>query len=107
MNTRSKVVWKYRLEVVGEQVIALPRRGVVMQVGMQGDAICLWLLTEPEAEPVDVTIYVAGTGHPVGDAWRPLGTVFQDRLGLVWHVFCDGWGASPDGPPIRMLKGGL
>lgn len=88
MGTRSKVVWKYPLAVVGEQVVRVPRRGHLLHVGMQGDAICLWILTEPDVEMVDVTIYVVGTGHPAGRDWAPLGTVFHDRLGLVWHVFC-------------------
>jgi hypothetical protein len=90
----SSTVWKYPLEIADEQTITVPADPRVLHLGMQYGQPCLWILVNPEKEPIEMVIRILGTGWaPVETLlWVPLGTVMQKDGRLVWHFF---WDRSP------------
>jgi hypothetical protein len=81
-------IYKWALEVVDQQTLALPAGAQILCVQVQYERPCIWALVDPSAglEPRALLMY--GTGHPVSDqAGRYIGTYQLDRGGLVFHVF--------------------
>ncbi len=81
-------IYKYVLEIKGEQELNLPADWRFLSIQLQGDAICMWAIVNEELEKVPRKIYCYGTGHDVGFAANKkyLGTVQQNSF--VWHFFC-------------------
>lgn len=82
-------VYKYELEVTGEQTIKLPFNAEILTVQMQGTRCCLWALVDPQNELTERTICIYGTGHPIPDKIRleHINTFQIPHLGLVFHAF--------------------
>ena len=82
-------VYKYELEVAGEQTIKLPFNAEILTVQMQGTRCCLWALVDPRNELNDRVICIYGTGHPIPDKIRLeyINTFQIPHLGLVFHAF--------------------
>ena len=83
------VIWKYPLEVMGEQDIEMPS-GRILSVQNQGGQLVLWAAVDPDAEPHKVKIVIKGTGHPF--EWdHEEGTLSYftsvQQGEFVWHVF--------------------
>jgi hypothetical protein len=96
----TRKVFRYRVELTDEQVIAMPegaeilsvarREGsrVVLGVGSH-EAVEMWALVDPTAPTEQRRFRVAGTGHPLPSAETLmfLGTVQVAQGQLVFHVF--------------------
>lgn len=84
-----KTIWKFPLEIEPEQEVSLPPDAVVLAVKMQGEALCMWALVDPNTtERRKRWFAVRGTGHLIhGELGEYLGTVQQRGGELVWHVF--------------------
>lgn len=82
-------IWKYPLQVVGEQVVTMPVGALVLCVQMQRNVPCLWALCDPNAGLTsDRTIQIIGTGHPIGsDPGIYIDTIQLDGGALIFHVF--------------------
>ena len=81
-------IFKYPLEITDEQLIPLPMDARVLSVGLSGGRPCLWALVDSALPPAPWRIHIYGTGQPVDHAQHEfIGTVVDDRRGLVWHVF--------------------
>lgn len=82
-------VWKQPLDEPGTVVISMPAGAEPMSFQMQGDVPTLWLLVDPKAPKVDLTMMVVGTGWPIKTdgvgALMFIGTVQFGRL--VFHAF--------------------
>jgi hypothetical protein len=87
----SGTVRKYPLAVADEQTIEVPSDPRVLHLGMQHGQPCLWLLVDPNKEPMEMVIRILGTGWaPVHTLlWQHLGTVMEEDGRLVWHFFWD------------------
>lgn len=87
----NKIIYKYPLEIIDEQVVLLPAYARILTVQAQHDAPYLLALVNPNLpNEVPVTIRMFGTGHPIedSDGLEYVGT-FQILEGdLVFHVFC-------------------
>ncbi len=87
-----KTIWKFPMEVVDRQDIAMPEGAEVLAVGVQGvkdDILVLWAKVDPNAPSVDRHFAIIGTGRPAPEDAdsRYIGTV-QFAYGLlVWHIF--------------------
>lgn len=82
-----KTIYKYPFSVTDEFSLTLPVGARVLCVQTQNDLPCLWAIVDPDAAKEERTFFVRGTGHPLGDVGRYIGT-FQMRGGsLVFHVF--------------------
>lgn len=92
-------VWKFDLELVTEQALRAPGPLRPLRVAVQHGVPRLWALVAPgEAEPVERTIVLVGTGFAEvdpGDEY--LGTLLLNGDNLVLHVFSRV--ARPAAPP--------
>jgi hypothetical protein len=82
-------VYKYELEITGEQIVRLPFAAEILTVQMQGDKCYLWALVDPMNELEERTICIHGTGHPIpnGIKLKHISTLQIPHLGLVFHIF--------------------
>lgn len=84
-------ILKYQLEITDRQTLKLPANARFLSVQNQKGALCLWVYVQPEASPLVRTIRIVGTGHqlPIDFLTKHvfIGTVVQDEIGAVWHVF--------------------
>lgn len=81
-------IWKFPINVVTEQRVAMPSGAKLLTCQIQGGTPCLWALVDPKAEKESRTVLTFGTGHVAdGPFGAYLGT-YQLRDGmLVFHVF--------------------
>jgi hypothetical protein len=85
----TQTIWKYPLETTDDQDIEAPDNATVLDVQMQHDRPCLWMLVDPN---IPVRIYhvkTFGTGHPVrfDDAYVFAGTYQLANGNFIGHVF--------------------
>jgi len=69
--------------------VSMPRHAQILRVDIQGDALCIWALVDPESLLCTRRFRVAGTGHPITETENGLltfrGTFYLGYL--VFHVF--------------------
>lgn len=82
-------IWKFPLQVVDQQTIAMPVGAKLLTVQVQNDRPCLWALVAAEAVPVeDVDIRTHGTGHRFdAHVYEYIATYQLNNGALVFHVF--------------------
>jgi hypothetical protein len=80
-----KVIWKFSLALVAEEVIPMPKERKFLNLQLQGRNPVLWYLVDSNTDMEDVTIVTYMTGQAADDTEKYLGTY---QLGpLVFHVF--------------------
>lgn len=82
-----RVVYKYPLKIVAEQVVLLPRDFEIIHVGIEYETPCLWALVESDNFLEKYEFFVVETGESL-DNYPPckyLGTAVATRF--VWHIF--------------------
>jgi len=83
-------VFKYTLEITGNQRILLPIGYKILTIKMQNLTACMWCLVDEEVEKEVVHFEIFGTGQPIhsgmGVSSEYIGTFYED-CGLVWHLF--------------------
>ena len=82
-----KKVLKFCLETTfGPQAIKMPLGAVVISVGKQAEQLRVWVeVDEDVKEEFEYTFYVVGTGHPVPEQSKHVGTVPIDPY--IWHIY--------------------
>lgn len=66
----------------------LPLTGPVVKVDTRGeDYVELWAIAREGVEPVQRRFKVYGTGHPVPDHTKHVGSALAPSGTLVWHLF--------------------
>lgn len=86
----SKAIWKYPLEITGEQGITMPKGAKIIAVGNQYENLALWAIVNPEQGGIKEfrKIYIYGTGHSTDEIKGSyIGTVLMRDGSLVWHIF--------------------
>lgn len=92
----TQKVFKYPLTWDDRQELSVPRGAQLLRVDVQTgpyraveqSTLCLWALVKPDAETVQRTFRIAGTGHPIEDSpLEYIDTVVLDGGTLVFHVF--------------------
>lgn len=96
----ERTIWKYQIKIEDTIVLSLPVGAEVLSIGVQHGEFCAWAAVTPGSEIEDRTIYVRGTGHPMGRAagCRFIGTIILAggspgslaRESLVFHFFDGG-----------------
>ncbi len=82
----ARAVWKYKIEISDTPTaLEVPKGATVCTVAMQGGALFVWLLVNPNATEVVRKYVVRGTGHSVLASELYVGTAFDGPF--VWHVF--------------------
>lgn len=83
-----KAIWKFPVDVAGQQVLQMPRGAQILCLREQADMPFMWALVEPDApqEPRYFTTY--GTGHDMpDDPGTYIGTTIHLGGSLVLHTF--------------------
>lgn len=81
-------IWKYILsDHVGKEVYNIPRGYQPLTVQVQNGQPCLWVMVNPLAPKVRVTVETVGTGHNITDHSRYVGSYQLDGGDFVGHVF--------------------
>jgi hypothetical protein len=83
----KQVIFKYVIELIERQVIAMPEGAQVRSVQMQHGQIVMWAQVDPDVPKEDRTFAVVGTGHVEID---PDGMEYVESVqdgSFVWHIF--------------------
>lgn len=85
------VIWKYPLDIVGEQKIKTPAAWKPVHVDYQDGRLTLWAEADPGAESgpeMTRTIVIVGTGHSFNaEGLTYIGSSLDPHRPLVWHVY--------------------
>lgn len=81
-----RTIWKYTLAITDAvQNVPMPRNPNIVRFDMQNGVPCVWALVESH-NPVETHSFrVFGTGHPIPEDSRYVGTCKDG--GYVWHLF--------------------
>jgi hypothetical protein len=86
----KEAIWKYELEITGEQDIEMPAGATILSVAGQNGKLCLWAYVFPDNPLERRRVEVHGTGNPMKPRDRKfIGTVLLGAF--VWHVFEGSW----------------
>jgi len=85
----NRTVFKYSLEIVGKQVLNLPKHPELLCVREQYGSLVLYAeVSKGVRDYEDITIIIIGTGHAVpNENLVYIDTVLTDNGALVWHVY--------------------
>jgi hypothetical protein len=91
----KKSVWKFKLTVVDEQTLNMPKGARPLHLGVQPSStqqedICLWAEVDVDALLEPRQVFVRGTGHPLDDIPEEatyVGTVILMNGRFVLHVW--------------------
>ena len=81
-------IWKFPLEVMSEQEVAIPAGYRVLDLQVQDGQPHFWALVDQTAPTVTMKVWMQGTGYKIASNLRldsHLGTVQLN--GFVWHYF--------------------
>jgi hypothetical protein len=82
-----KMIYKFPVQP-GVTKHVLPADAVILTVQVQRGNPFIWVLMDPSAPGVEVTLSTYGTGHPMPyNPGKYVGTFQLEDLGLVFHVF--------------------
>lgn len=82
-----KMIYKYPLNLDSRVVVKMPAGAEVLAVQVQRSTPCLWAVVDPEA-PVEVRYFkIFGTGQPLDERGRYVGTFQMCGGDFIWHVF--------------------
>ncbi len=81
-------IYKYEIKLDDDQTISLPTGAKILTVQIQGRIPYIWAMFDENLGGLEPRkISVIGTGNPMPEVGRYIGT-FQMLEGmLVWHVF--------------------
>lgn len=84
----KRIIYKYPLQMVDAQTVAMPEGANILTAQMQGENLCLWVLVdaEPELPKQNREIEIIGTGNGFIEAPRRYIATAQSGH-WVWHVF--------------------
>lgn len=86
----SEIIYKYPLEVIDEQMVAMPEGARILSAQWQGRGLVAWAVVDPLAKPVQRRVRVVGTGNPMPEFdGSYVSTVQEPGRPFVWHVFAD------------------
>lgn len=59
----NKTIYKYKLEVAGNQRLTLPSDHRILDLQIQYNTLCLWVEVDLDSDPTTLSILTFGTGH--------------------------------------------
>lgn len=87
MKTLSKEIWKFPINTTDIQSVNMPTGSQILCVQLQNGTPCLWAMVSPHMEPSERIIRVYGTGHPINENVKYIGSYQMNGGMLVFHVF--------------------
>ena len=90
--SQNKTIWKFRLSLVDDQSISMPKGAVFLPTGgsvRDEGPMFLWAIVDPEAPSVERGISIRGTGQffDLKEEDLYILTVRSHGGALVWHIF--------------------
>jgi hypothetical protein len=86
MGARS--VWRYDVDPsTGVIEIPTPGDAKVLSIGWSHAGLSVWIEVEPDAPKSITRLYVIGTGWPVPEGARHVGTYTTTPSAYVWHLY--------------------
>ena len=85
------VVYKYKLETIGNQLIEMPIESKILTVQKQYGVIVMWCMVDTRKEIKERIIRIIGTGFDPTGYGEYINTVQLGEGNLVLHVFDDGY----------------
>lgn len=82
-----KAIWKYPLAVTDEQTVNMKQGAEILCVQVQDGVPCLWAVIDDVLPGRLRSFRLYGTGHPVDDLGRYVGTFQLHGGSLVFHLF--------------------
>tara|TARA_R100001086_G_scaffold214519_2_gene130576 strand:- start:715 stop:1017 length:303 start_codon:yes stop_codon:yes gene_type:complete len=92
-----KTIWKYQffneeIKVClqgGKITIKMPKDARIVEVTSQEGKGTMWAVVDTEAEKINHTFKIYGTGHELEDKYSHsyIGTFHLEEMGLVFHIF--------------------
>ena len=83
----ARRVWRYAVEPsTGVIEIPTPGDAKVLSIGPSREGLSVWIEVEPDAPESITSLYVIGTGWPVPEGARHVGT-HTTAGGFVWHLY--------------------
>lgn len=84
-------IWKFTLEVTGEQTLSMPIGARILTAQVQNTQlgtkqICLWAIVNKRNGIEDRKFYIYGTGHNIDIKNKEYIATVQEE-NLVWHIF--------------------
>ncbi len=83
----ANTIWKAVLEQKDVQEIDVPENATLITAREQNNELCVWFICNPDYPMTKRKIAIVGTGHPVPDASRYIGSGHLLDGCLVFHVF--------------------
>jgi hypothetical protein len=85
----ARVVHKFQVEGAGEfGTVPMPIGSEILHADVQGEHVFVWALVEQGAAPlIERRLGYFGTGQPVPEGAKHVGSCIERHWGLVWHVF--------------------
>ncbi len=80
-----KKIYKYKLPLVPNIKIPLPRSRKLLSAQIQGEEICVWAEIETNEPCFECTFSIVATGENPPEHMTYLSTIQLD--GFVWHIF--------------------
>ena len=84
-------IWKYELTPGRDTTLMMPRGARTLSAGVQGEALVIWAMVDPQATPEQRSFRVFPTGVTITeDDWQhgPSAFIATVQMGaLVFHVF--------------------
>lgn len=81
-------IFKYTLDVVDTQAVAMPIGAKILTVQLQKERVCLWAVCDEAAGFEFRKIAIFGTGHSMPDIPMKYISTFQMYDGdLIFHAF--------------------
>jgi len=82
-----KTIWKYKLQIMGCQPVAMHKGAKILTVQKQRDIPCLWAEVETENPYTRRLIISIGTGGEGGNDLEYIGTCLFNNGHLVLHFY--------------------
>ncbi len=85
-------IWKYPLEITGEQKLMTPEVWNPIHVDHQVGQLTIWAEVDADDEAmVSRSVTIVGTGHRFdSEGLVHIGSAVDPNRPLVWHVYHDG-----------------
>lgn len=84
----GKTVWKFQFQIEDSIVLQIPSEATILHLDAQQSTPCIWVLVDPDAEPVERHFQLRGTGQPFqGNEGKHIGSFQMLHGSLVFHLF--------------------
>ena len=82
-----KTIWKFTIPACAEQSVPMPAGAEVIAVQEQFGSVQAWAIVDSEQPMRPVHISIRGTGQPLGEVGKYVGTFQMEGGGFVFHAF--------------------